>query len=77
MFRTDLATVDSFVHVGTELGTEGDEEVEVELPKRIMSASKVDLSLLSIMKSHLARRNTLRIYKTLMRPALSYGEKHG
>jgi len=75
-FKADLEAVDSFVHVGTELGT-NEEEVEVELPERIMSANKVDLPLLPIMKSQLAYRNKLRIYETLIRSALSYGATHG
>lgn len=71
-FKADLEAVDRFVHVGTN-----EEEVEVELPKRIMSANKVDLSLLPIIKSQLAYRNKLRIHETPIRSALSYGAKHG
>jgi len=77
-FKADLETVDSFVHVGTKLlRTEDEEEVEVELPNIFMSANKVDLSLLPIIKSQVAYRNKRRIYKTLIRPALRYGAKHG
>jgi hypothetical protein len=73
-FKADLEAV-SFVYVGTELGT-NEEEAEVELPKRIKSANKIDLSLLPIIKSQLSYRNKLRIYERLIRSALSYGAKH-
>ena len=76
-FRADHETVGSFVHVGIELRAEDEEDVEVELPNRIMSTDKVHLSLLPIIKSQLAYRNKLRIYKTLILPLPGYVAKRG
>jgi hypothetical protein len=68
----DIAAVGSVTYLGTEL-TKGNEE-EVEIQKGIMSAHKVYFSLLTIIKSRLAhRKDKLRLYKTLIRPVLSYG----
>ena len=75
--KADHETVGSFVHVGIELRAEDEEDVEVELPNRIMSTDKVHLSLLPIIKSQLAHRNKLRIYKTLIPPLLGYVAKRG
>jgi hypothetical protein len=67
-----IEAVDSFTYLGTGL-TKGNEE-EVEIKKRIMSANKVYFSLFPIIKSRLAhRKDKLRLYKTLIRPLLSYG----
>jgi hypothetical protein len=77
VIKADHETVGSFVHVGIELRAEDEEDVEVELPNRIMSTDKVHLSLLPIIKSQLAHRNKLRIYKTLIPPLLGYVAKRG
>jgi hypothetical protein len=73
--QTDILgteAVDSFTYLGTEL-TKGNKE-EVEIKKRITSANKVYFSMLPIIKSRLAhRKNKLGLYKTLIRPVLSYG----
>ena len=65
---------DSFVYLGTLVTADND--VSEEIRKRIIAANKCFYGLLRHLKSRLLTRKTkLSIYKTLIRPVLTYGSE--
>ncbi|XP_013175481.1 PREDICTED: uncharacterized protein LOC106123612 [Papilio xuthus] len=70
----NFAVVDSFVYLGSMVTREN--EISVEIRRRIMAANKCYFSLLRYFRSKLlTRKIKLLLYKTLLRPVLIYGSE--
>ena len=69
---TDLESVTSFSYLGTTV--DNSSSCSREIQNRIKSGNKCYFALLPMMKSRLLSRTTkIRIYKTLIRPVITYG----
>ena len=68
----NIEYVDNFNYLGCNLSKDANETDEIK--RRIQLANKTYFSVLPIINSKLAHRNTkLRVYKTIIRPVLCYG----
>jgi sorting nexin-29 len=67
-------TVSEFIYLGTMVT--GNNDVAAEIKRRIVTANRSYFGLQRQMKSrHLSRKTKLLLYKTLVRPVLTYGSE--
>ena len=60
------------IYLGTLIGN--DNSVEKEIQRRILAGNRTDFAAISLFRSrHLSRATTILLYKTLVRPVVSYG----
>lgn len=68
----NFEAVSDFIYLGSNMSNSTDETIEVK--RRMNNASKVLYSVMPILKSgSLHRNNKIRIYKSVIRPVLTYG----
>jgi hypothetical protein len=68
----DIEVVSRFKYLGMGLNDINEEKEEIQA--RILAANKPYISLQSIFRSkQIHRSNKIRLYKTLIKPMLSYG----
>ena len=69
-----IGAVDQFVYLGSTINSNGNEEDEID--KRILATNRIYFSLQNILKSKdISKENKIKIYKTLIRPVLTYGSE--
>ena len=64
--------VKEFTYLGSSINNEN--KIENEIKKRIMCGNRIYFSLSHLFKSKiLSKRTKLKLYKTLIRPVVTYG----
>ena len=69
--RTEFEKVESFIYLGTEINSKN--VVSQEIQKRLMIGNRAYFANIKLLKSKLLSRSSkLKIYKTLIRPVVTY-----
>jgi hypothetical protein len=64
--------VAEFIYLGTLIGN--DNSVQKEIQRRILAGSRTYFAAISLLRNRLlSRANKIRLYKTLIRPVVTYG----